>query len=113
VIRNKNIKKFVSYYGPYKAVFLLDLLCAVFISLVDLAYPQILRELTRTVFTKDGNAILQDSLAGIRIVQAFANEDLERKKIQQYESVFSGNDVPADCRRYLCEILRDVQKLKS
>uniref|UniRef100_I5AQ55 ABC-type multidrug transport system, ATPase and permease component n=1 Tax=Eubacterium cellulosolvens (strain ATCC 43171 / JCM 9499 / 6) TaxID=633697 RepID=I5AQ55_EUBC6 len=54
----KTLKKFVSYYGPYKAVFLLDLLCAAFISLVDLAYPQLLRELTRTVFTKDGNAIL-------------------------------------------------------
>lgn len=54
----KTLKKFVSYYGPYKAVFLLDLLCAAFISLVDLAYPQILRELTRTVFTKDGNTIL-------------------------------------------------------
>ena len=37
------LKHFVTYYRPYKAVFFLDLLCAALISLVDLAYPQILR----------------------------------------------------------------------
>ena len=36
------LKKFIKYYGPYKAVFFIDLLCATIISLVDLAYPQIL-----------------------------------------------------------------------
>ena len=33
------IKKFIHYYGPYKAVFFIDLICAAVISLVDLAYP--------------------------------------------------------------------------
>ena len=37
------IKKFIHYYGPYKAVFFIDLICAAVISLVDLAYPQILQ----------------------------------------------------------------------
>ena len=36
------LKKFIHYYGPYKAVFFLDLICATIISLIDLAYPQIL-----------------------------------------------------------------------
>ena len=31
------LKKFIRYYGPYKAVFFMDLFCAVIISLVDLA----------------------------------------------------------------------------
>ena len=31
----------------------------------------------------DVNASLQDTLAGIRVVQSFANEDVERKKIPQ------------------------------
>ena len=44
------LKKFIKYYGPYKAVFFIDLLCATIISLVDLAYPQILRSLTKTLF---------------------------------------------------------------
>lgn len=52
------IRKFIDYYAPYKAVFFIDLICAAFISIVDLAYPQILRTLTNTLFTRDGSAIL-------------------------------------------------------
>lgn len=52
-------QKFIKYYGPYKAVFFFDLLCAAFISLVDLAFPQILRVLTRTLFLEDSSVILQ------------------------------------------------------
>ena len=53
------LKRFIHYYSPYKAVFFLDLLCATIISLVDLAYPQILRTLTNTLFTEDAPAILR------------------------------------------------------
>ena len=52
------LRKFISYYAPYKTVFFIDLICAAFISLVDLAYPQILRTMTNTLFTKDSAAIL-------------------------------------------------------
>ena len=52
------LKKFINYYAPYKAVFFIDLLCAAFISIVDLAYPQILRTMTNTLFTKDSSVIL-------------------------------------------------------
>ena len=46
------IKKFIQYYAPYKGVFFLDLVCAAVISLVDLAFPQILRTMTKTLFTE-------------------------------------------------------------
>ena len=52
------LRKFISYYAPYKTVFFIDLICAAFISLVDLAYPQILRTMTNTLFTKDSAGIL-------------------------------------------------------
>lgn len=52
------LRKFISYYAPYKAVFFIDLVCAAFISIVDLAYPQILRTMTNTLFTKDSSVIL-------------------------------------------------------
>ena len=52
------IKKFIHYYGPYKVVFFIDLICAAVISLVDLAYPQILRTMTKTLFTQDKDMIL-------------------------------------------------------
>lgn len=53
------LKKFIPYYSPYKAVFFLDLICAAMISLIDLAYPQILRTTTKTVFAGKSSAILQ------------------------------------------------------
>ena len=52
------IKKFIHYYGPYKMVFFIDLICAAVISLIDLAYPQILRTMTKTLFTQDQSRIL-------------------------------------------------------
>ena len=52
------IKKFIHYYGPYKTVFFIDLICAAVISLIDLAYPQILRTMTKTLFTQDQSRIL-------------------------------------------------------
>lgn len=61
------LKKFIKYYGPYKTVFFLDLICATVISAVDLAFPQILRTLTRTLFTRDTativNALIPIALA--------------------------------------------------
>ena len=55
----ETLKKFIPYYRPYKAVFFLDLICAAVISLVDLAYPQILRSLTKTLFTESSGKILK------------------------------------------------------
>ena len=52
------LKKFISYYRPYRAVFYFDLFCAAVISVVDLAYPQLLRSLTKTLFTENKSAIL-------------------------------------------------------
>ena len=52
------LKKFISYYRPDRAVFYFDLFCAAVISVVDLAYPQLLRSLTKTLFTGNKSAIL-------------------------------------------------------
>ena len=52
------IRRFIDYYAPYKAVFFIDLICAAAISIIDLAYPQILRTMTNTLFTRDSQAIL-------------------------------------------------------
>lgn len=53
------LKKFIRYYQPYQAVFYIDLLCAAVISLIDLAYPQILRTLTRTLFRQEAETVLK------------------------------------------------------
>ena len=46
----QTLKKFIKYYKPYKTVFFIDLLCATIISAIDLAFPQLLHTLTKTLF---------------------------------------------------------------
>lgn len=48
----QTLKKFIKYYKPYKAVFFIDLLCATIISAIDLAFPQLLRTLTKNPFCR-------------------------------------------------------------
>ena len=60
------LKCFIKYYSPYKVVFFIDLLCAAMISFVDLAYPQILRTLTNTLFT-EGRAVILKALGPIAL----------------------------------------------
>lgn len=55
----KTLKKFIPYYRPYRRVFYLDLLCAAYISAVDLAYPQLLRIMTGTVFLESAAEIFK------------------------------------------------------
>jgi len=44
-----NIKRFVSYYKPFKGLIIADLICAFIASLVALAYPLIIRKITTEV----------------------------------------------------------------
>ena len=70
-------KKFIHYYGPYKTVFFLDLFCAAMISLIDLAYPQVLRLMTQTVFTKESAVILRALLPlGLLLFAAYVIQAL-------------------------------------
>ncbi|MDR3294049.1 MAG: ABC transporter ATP-binding protein [Clostridiales bacterium] len=39
-------KKFISYYKPYKFLFFADLVCALIVACIDLAFPQLLRLIT-------------------------------------------------------------------
>lgn len=101
-------QKFIQYYKPYKKVFIFDLICAAFISLVDLAYPQILRSLTKTLFLKDASTILKTLpvIGGILFIcyvfQAFCKyyvscqghimgaqmeRDMRRKLFDHYENL--------------------------
>ena len=95
------MKKFIRYYAPYKAVFFLDLICAAVISLVDLAFPQILRTLTKTLFAEPADRILQALLpigAGllvIYILQALC------KYYVSYQGHMMGACMERDMRRQL------------
>jgi len=54
----KLIRKFIPYYKPYIGVFLMDLLCASVLSVIDLTFPQFLRILRSTLFLEESSVIL-------------------------------------------------------
>lgn len=51
-------KRFVSYYKPYRLLFFTDLFCALMVSAIDLAFPQLLGVLNRGLFTRTAPEIL-------------------------------------------------------
>lgn len=53
------LKRFISYYKPYRFLFWFDMLCALALSVIDLAFPQILNSLTKGLFTRPGSEILR------------------------------------------------------
>ena len=55
----KLLKKFIGYYKPYKKIFFFDLFCAAVISMIDLIYPQILRQGANTIFVQEKSVILR------------------------------------------------------
>ncbi|WP_044915616.1 ABC transporter ATP-binding protein [Butyrivibrio sp. WCE2006] len=52
------LKKFVPYYKPYIGVFVLDLVAASILSLIDLVFPQLLRVLRQTLFLESPDKII-------------------------------------------------------
>lgn len=53
------LKRFISYYKPYKFLFWFDMFCALLLSAIDLVFPQILNGLTKGLFTRPGEEILR------------------------------------------------------
>ena len=53
------MKKFIQYYKPYKTMFFIDMLCALIISIIDLAFPQILNYLNATFYIQPKEMIMQ------------------------------------------------------
>ena len=95
------LKKFIHYYGPYKVVFFIDLLCAAIISLVDLSYPQILRTATKTLFTQDKSMILH-ALPWIGLFLMYVIQSLCKYYVS-YQGHMMGANMERDMRQQLFE----------
>ena len=97
------IKKFIQYYAPYKGVFFLDLVCAAVISLVDLAFPQILRTMTKTLFTVTPEKILHALLSvGIVLLIVYLVQ-MGCKYYVSYQGHMMGARMERDMRQQLFE----------
>ena len=95
------LKRFIHYYRPYQAVFFLDLLCAAVISTVDLLYPQILRTLTRTLFTEDSSVILRALLPiGLGLFAMYVIQSLCKYYVS-YQGHMMGAQMERDMRQQL------------
>jgi ATP-binding cassette, subfamily B, bacterial len=51
-------KKFIQYYKPYRGIFYFDMFCALIVSAIDVAFPQILNWLTKGLFAQSAQVIL-------------------------------------------------------
>ena len=51
-------RKFIRYYRPYRGLFYFDMICALAVCAIDLAFPQILNLLTKNLFLQPAETIL-------------------------------------------------------
>lgn len=105
---NKNLKKMISYYKPYRRIFAADLFFAVSASAVALALPLIARYITSTVIYLDkGEVLKQTFFLGIVMTVMVAFSCYCNFFISNYGHVM-GAKIEYDMRR---EIFEHFQKL--
>lgn len=95
------VKKFVRYYKPYQTVFFIDLFCAAVISLVDLAYPQILRSFTGKLFREDADVVLAAlPVIAVALFLMYGVQSLCKYYVS-YQGHMMGAQMERDMRRQL------------
>ena len=52
-MKNNRVKKFLSYYKPYKKIFFTDMFCAMLAASITLVFPMITRHITGVVLVED------------------------------------------------------------
>ncbi|MBR5515978.1 MAG: ABC transporter ATP-binding protein [Clostridia bacterium] len=101
----KKIKKVISYYKPYKGLFIADMVCALIVALCDLVYPRITQDIVNIYIPdKDINriAIWCGAVLGIYIIKMILNY------IVQYWGHMVGVGIQSDMRR---DMFAHLQKL--
>lgn len=99
------LKKFISYYKPYKKMFALDMLASLFISLIGLVYPILTNKITKE-FVNDGN-VNMILIFGIGLLICYIVRMFLRFFVQYYGHVI-GVKMQGDMRR---DMFNKLQKL--
>ena len=95
--------KFIRYYKPYQAELYFDLFCALFISVIDLLYPQILRNCINGLFEEDAQSILSSlPWAAFALITAYTLQTLAKYYVTNQGHVM-GAKMERDMRRDLFE----------
>ncbi|WP_029233344.1 ABC transporter ATP-binding protein [Butyrivibrio sp. VCB2006] len=101
------VKKFIPYYKPYIGVFLLDLLCASILSVIDLTFPQFLRILRTTLFLEEPKVILSRlGIIAILLLIMYAIRSFCRWYVT-YQGHMMGARMESGMRRELFEKFED------
>ena len=105
---NKNLKKMISYYQPYRRIFAADMFFAITASAVALAIPLIARYITSTIIYLDKEEVMRQTLIlGFIMVGMVAVSCYCNYFISNYGHVM-GAKIEYDMRR---EIFEHFQKL--
>ncbi|MBD5132039.1 MAG: ABC transporter ATP-binding protein [Clostridiales bacterium] len=99
------IKRFVSYYKPHKALFILDMVCALTISLFNLVYPYITKEIINNYVP---NRMMTMLLSAAAFLLAFYAIKAGLNYIMHSWGHIVGVRMQADMRR---ELFAHLQKL--
>ena len=101
----QKVKKFISYYGPYKAIFYLDMFCALVLSIIDLVFPMLVQYLLDEVYGKRPPAVDIILISGLGLLVLY----IIRYFCQRYitaQGHIMGARMETDMRRDLLPIFR-------
>lgn len=103
------IKKFISYYKPYKGMFLTDMFCALTLSGIDLVFPLIVNYLLDNVYTlQDKNTMIKIvAYIGLALLAMYAVKYLCQYYITSYGHIM-GAKMEANMRS---DLFNHLQKL--
>ncbi|MDE7182510.1 MAG: ABC transporter ATP-binding protein/permease [Clostridia bacterium] len=99
------LKRFVRYYKPHKKLFIIDMACAFLISVFNLVYPYITKEIINNYVP---NKLLYYLLAGAGLLLGLYAIKAVLNYILQYWGHLVGTRMQADMRR---ELFKHLQKL--
>ncbi|MCR8643805.1 ABC transporter ATP-binding protein/permease [Paenibacillus sp. N1-5-1-14] len=104
---NSRMKKFISYYKPYKGLLLADLFCALIVAAISLALPLLIRHITMLLDNKVPNVLEQIYITGGTMVVLVALLTACNMFIT-YKGHMMGAMMEGDMRR---ELFDHLQKL--
>ncbi|MDE6302164.1 MAG: ABC transporter ATP-binding protein, partial [Clostridia bacterium] len=99
------LRRFVGYYKPHRKLFIIDMICAFIISVFNLVYPYITKEIINNYVP---NKLLTMLLAGVGVLLAFFAIKAGLNYVLQYWGHLVGVRMQADMRS---ELFKHLQKL--
>lgn len=106
--RKAAIRKFVSYYGPYKGLLVADMVCSVLVAVLALTIPIVVRHITGTVITYHADDIVAEIIRMGAIMVAIIVAQTGFALFYDYKGHDMGAKIERDMRR---ELFAHYQKL--